>query len=113
VNRQLLILTIAAGVLFVVGLVWFVFRANTRSNNTPAPGPAALFDTDQDGLNDAREEELGTNPADDDTDFDGLTDLEEVTVYQTSPLIADTDGDTFVDGIEVRGGYDPLVPAAQ
>ena len=35
-------------------------------------------DSDQDGLTDAQEFALGTNPFSSDTDSDGLTDLEEV-----------------------------------
>ena len=38
-----------------------------------------------------------------DTDFDGLTDDEEITVYGTDPNNADTDGDGITDGNEV--GY--------
>ena len=36
------------------------------------------MDSDQDGLTDAQELSLGTNPFSSDTDSDGLTDLEEV-----------------------------------
>lgn len=36
------------------------------------------MDPDQDGLTDAQELALGTNPFSSDTDSDGLTDLEEV-----------------------------------
>lgn len=36
------------------------------------------MDSDQDGLTDAQELALGTNPFSSDTDSDGLTDLEEV-----------------------------------
>ena len=42
-----------------------------------------------------------------DTDRDGLTDREEVKVYKTDPLNADTDGDGFNDGDEVDQGYNP------
>lgn len=42
-----------------------------------------------------------------DGDKDGLPDQAE-TVYRTNEANADTDGDTFLDGQEVRGGYDPL-----
>ncbi len=42
-----------------------------------------------------------------DTDFDGLTDETERTVYQTNPNIADTDGDLTSDGNEVLAGTDP------
>ena len=36
------------------------------------------MDSDQDGLTDAQELAIGTNPFSSDTDSDGLTDLEEV-----------------------------------
>lgn len=36
------------------------------------------MDSDQDGLTDAQELALGTNPFSSDSDSDGLTDLEEV-----------------------------------
>ncbi|MEM9398680.1 MAG: binary toxin-like calcium binding domain-containing protein [Verrucomicrobiota bacterium] len=45
-----------------------------------------------------------------DTDFDGLSDLDEVTIYSTNPLNADTDSDGVSDGEEVLvRGSDPLV----
>jgi hypothetical protein len=109
-HRRLLYLSIAFGVLFVVGLVWFVISSNARSSDEPAPGPAQLFDTDQDGLSDARESELGTDPTESDSDHDGLTDQQEVEAYATLPNAADTDGDGFVDGVEVLGGYNPKGP---
>ena len=37
-----------------------------------------IMDSDQDGLTDAQELALGTNPFSSDSDSDGLTDLEEV-----------------------------------
>ncbi len=42
-----------------------------------------------------------------DTDQDGLSDVEE-TSRGTDPKKADSDGDGFTDGVEVRGGYNPL-----
>lgn len=45
-----------------------------------------------------------------DTDQDGLTNEEE-TLYGTNPQEMDTDGDSYGDGAEIRGGYDPLKPA--
>lgn len=44
-----------------------------------------------------------------DSDNDGLSDDEEVKLYRTDPLSADTDGDSFADGEEVMNGYSPLV----
>lgn len=46
----------------------------------------------------------------DDPDHDGLTSAEEQ-LYGTNPNVADTDGDGYSDGVEVRGGYDPLKPS--
>lgn len=45
-----------------------------------------------------------------DSDNDGLTDSEEIDVYKTDPKKADTDGDSYLDGVEVRGGYNPNGP---
>lgn len=75
------------------------------------PTPIVTFvDTDGDELSDTREQELGTDPRNPDTDADGLTDGEEVLKYGTNPLKTDTDGDTFGDGLEVKGGYNPRGP---
>ena len=65
-------------------------------------------DTDQDGLTDAQELQLGTDIDNIDTDNDGLFDRDEVVVYKTDPLNPDTDGDGFIDGTEVGGHYNPL-----
>jgi hypothetical protein len=67
----------------------------------------ATTDTDGDGLTDVEEQALGSNSNLVDTDNDGLSDREEVKVYQTDPLLPDTDGDTYLDGAEVKAGYNP------
>lgn len=59
-------------------------------------------DSDGDGLTDAEELALGTDPNNPDTDGDGLTDFEEVRVYGTDPLNPDTDYDGLTDGEEVH-----------
>ena len=48
-----------------------------------------------------------TDPDGDDFDGDGLSNLDEVTLYQTNPLNADTDGDGLLDGWEVANSLDP------
>ena len=45
-----------------------------------------------------------------DSDKDGLTDVEEKTVYHTDPNKTDTDGDGYLDGQEVKNLYDPTKP---
>ncbi len=67
-------------------------------------------DSDEDGLSDEEEEQLGTVSGSVDSDNDGLFDREEAKVYKTDPLKADTDGDGFSDGDEVKAGYDPKGP---
>ncbi len=57
-----------------------------------------IYDTDKDGLNDVQEEAYGTDPANNDTDDDGLLDEDEVNVYNTDPTNSDTDGDGMPDG---------------
>ncbi len=80
---------------------------------TPFPrisSSAASVDSDHDGLTDAQEQALGTDPHNPDTDGDGLTDGDEVNKYRTNPLKVDTDGDGYPDGEEVQKGYNPLGP---
>lgn len=74
-------------------------------------GTSDLFaDTDFDGLSDFDEiVELGTDPLSSDTDSDGLGDFDEVTIYRTSPSRSDSDFDGLSDSEEVRlFGTDPL-----
>ncbi|HEX2286424.1 MAG TPA: DUF4189 domain-containing protein [Mycobacterium sp.] len=44
-----------------------------------------------------------------DTDLDGLSDRDEVTIQFTNPLLPDTDLDGVNDGTEVKNGTNPLV----
>jgi hypothetical protein len=70
-----------------------------------------LLDSDRDGLSDEREQALGTDPQNPDTDGDGLPDGEEVNVRGTDPNDPDTDGDGLSDAVEVFNGLNPLNPA--
>ncbi len=67
------------------------------------------YDNDQDGLSNYEEYLLGTDPLRADSDFDGLSDGDEVNVYGTDPLNPDTDGDGLSDGDEIALGLNPLV----
>lgn len=71
------------------------------SGNTPPS------DKDGDGLSDAEELSLGTDPNVRDTDADGLDDGQEIDIG-TDPINYDSDGDGISDGDEIAAGTDPL-----
>lgn len=105
-----------------------------RSETGTETADADEIDTDDDGLTDAEEEELGTDlnnldtdgdllydggelvygtgVLDPDTDGDGLPDGNEVYIIGTNPAVADTDGDGVSDGNEVANGTNPLIAPA-
>ncbi len=60
-------------------------------------------DSDDDGLTDGEEIDIGTDPVNQDTDEDGLSDGEEVNIYGFDPLNPDSDGDGYTDWEEVNG----------
>ena len=76
-------------------------------------------DTDGDGLDDLNETLAGTHPLKQDTDGDGLSDMVETNSSKyvdanntgTDPLKFDSDGDGWNDGLEVTFGFDPTKPA--
>jgi Bacterial TSP3 repeat len=84
----------------------------TAEEPAPASAVTAPGDSDGDGLEDAIEVELGTDPVDLDTDDDGLTDGDEYYVHQTGTRNPDSDGDGVVDGDEATNGTDPNDPAS-
>jgi len=70
------------------------------------------IDTDDDGLIDFDEEELGTDPNDPDSDDDELMDGLEVNVIGTDPLDDDSDDDGLLDGNE-DANHDGVVDAEE
>ncbi|MFC5970904.1 helix-turn-helix domain-containing protein [Halomarina salina] len=71
-------------------------------------------DVDEDGLSNRAESQRQTNILSSDTDGDGLSDGDEVNVYESNATNPDTDGDGIQDGAEVssENGYetDPTNP---
>lgn len=64
-------------------------------------------DFDQDGLTNIYEIQNGLDPTSKDSDFDMISDWDEINTYGTNPLNSDTDGDGVSDGIEIECGTDP------
>lgn len=105
-----------------VGIVWFIrgrvrtTPVNTNQSTTTNPvvsveAQKALqakleqlkqSDGDLDGLTDAQEGIYHTNPNLPDTDADGLLDADEIALYKTDPLKADTYAIGHNDGWAVR-----------
>ncbi len=77
---------------------------------SPAIAFATEFDTDDDGLTNAREAQFGTKPDVADTDADGLGDAFEVNSRFSDGTKADTDGDGDDDLQEFSLGTDPRNP---
>jgi hypothetical protein len=69
-------------------------------------------DSDKDGVSDSDEITLyRTDPRNDDTDGDNLSDGEEILVWRTEALKPDSDGDGLTDGDEVKlWSTNPLNP---
>lgn len=68
-------------------------------------------DPDGDGLTNAEEESIGTNPLNKDTDNDGLQDGYEIKTLKTSAIKKDTDGDGLTDFEEEKLELDPFKKA--
>jgi uncharacterized protein YegL len=83
---------------------------NATAADTDADGVGdADEDVDGDGLTNAREQTVGTDPTAADTDSDRLDDGPEIDEFGTNATLADTDDDGLEDGEEIRLGTDPLV----
>jgi YD repeat-containing protein len=82
--------------------------AELRYGLDPANAADGATDSDNDGLLNWEEHELGTRLDLADTDSDGLNDGLEVRTYNTNPKLADSDHDTIADGVEVQIGTNPL-----
>ncbi|MCD6461601.1 MAG: hypothetical protein J7L61_02540, partial [Thermoplasmata archaeon] len=87
-------------VLLLSGLPTFPGPGHTGPSPLSVAAEQSGVDTDFDGLSDAEEVEAGTDPLDPDTDGDMLADGREIG-EGTDPLDPDTDDDGLLDGWEV------------
>jgi len=85
-------------------VVAWVTETNVAESTSMAATMTAMAnaDDDGDGLSNSLEATLQTFPDLADTDEDGLTDSEEIRIWNTDPLNRDTDNDTLSDGDEVN-----------
>jgi hypothetical protein len=88
--------------------------------NIPPPPPVNVNVNENENVNENVNENANANvppppPAPPrsgpDADSDGLTDIEETTIYMSNPNNTDTDGDSFSDGNEVLHLFDPIKPS--
>lgn len=120
------ILIIAAAILITLGVAgYFLYPKLFGDKNevAPSPPPAQTInvdepknepvDTDEDGLMDDKEIELGSKTDDPDSDGDGLADGDEVNIYNSDPMLADSDADSFDDGREVAREYSPIINTSE
>ena len=105
-------------VLLVAGYVGYAYWVSERSasealqnpqQNNRVPQNNQAVDTDNDGLSDEEEEDLGTGRTSADSDGDNLADGDEVKVFKSDPLSPKTDSDIYDDGNEVSNGYSPVL----
>lgn len=112
---------VGLAILIIGGVIAAIVLAaqNGGANESPTPRPAAPADDDRDGdgLTDAQESEIGTDPFNPDTDDDGLSDgtdeimrMSEEFGSNTDPRHPDTDRDGYGDGQEIEMGTNPLDP---
>ncbi len=89
------------------GTVQLTFTLAGASKSTTILSEILPVDSDSDGLSNATEAFLGTDPNNPDSDNDGLSDGDEVNIYGSDPLKADTDGDGINDNVEIVNGSNP------
>jgi hypothetical protein len=87
----------------------FVLHLDPTNSDTDSMGVLdGNRDADEDGLSNLDEcTKYNTSPVLVDTDRDGISDYDEIFVHHTDPLLSDTDGDGLIDGDEIKLGLDP------
>lgn len=78
-------------------LAWTEMRKDSRIYMYDFTFTGTYTDVDEDGLPETTENKLGTDVQEKDTDGDGISDTDEITLFKTNPLTMDSDGDGLTD----------------
>jgi hypothetical protein len=89
--------------ILIVGLGFMQMKRNIY-------GPFALTLSAEGDLKNSFDYDENTRLKQIDTDQDGLSDYDEIYIYNTSPYLEDTDSDGILDKVEIDMGEDPLCP---
>lgn len=118
--KNIVVLALAAGIITIT-IVTAVKKNNDVTVEMPTGWEVQSLNeymktkrdtpSDIEGMSQYDKYKMGLNYEDgSDSDFDGLTDKEEIEVYNTDPLKASTSGDLYTDGYKVQQGMDLLAP---
>ena len=97
------------GVLAVAVIIAWMAQLKKSINSPFAYNPTETTETASTCEGPECQESLKTK----DTDGDGLTDWDELNIYETSPYLEDSDSDGIFDKEEINSGADPNCPAGR
>ena len=97
------------GVLAVIVIIAWMAQLKKSINSPFAYNPTETTETASTCEGPECQESLKTK----DTDGDGLTDWDELNIYETSPYLEDSDSDGIFDKEEINSGADPNCPAGR
>ena len=101
------------GLILLIIAILFVSGCTTPSNNNQ-PGNQNSLDSDHDGISDAVEKTLGTDPLNSDTDGDGVSDLNDSTptLVDSPPTPSAGPIGFTIQNILVENNYDEVTKQA-
>jgi len=114
-QNLLLVLTLLATILWFAGSWWYYsckIKNTCGNQQVSASGSLTpVVDSDADGISDAEEQKIGTDPHLADSDHDGTPDNEEVGSNINIPL--DTDHDGIIDALDEDDDNDGLASSLE
>ncbi|MEA3398500.1 MAG: hypothetical protein U9R06_02020 [Patescibacteria group bacterium] len=104
-SQKIAVILLAFFAVFIV-VMWFI----SFQNSLKSPFQYQAGGSDQVAQGQGSEAEREAQLKVQDTDGDGLSDWDELNVYQTSPYLEDSDSDGFSDKEEISSDNDPNCP---